>query len=66
MAFKFQRSFIKFCPVLTWNTKIKGFDDALLQNICINSISPLEWFNSLSVIFRNEIEKYFRSIKNFV
>jgi len=52
--------------ILTWNTKIKGFDEALLQNISINSISPLEWFNSLTVICRQEVGNYYRSIKNFV
>ncbi len=50
--------------ILTWNTKIKGFDDALLQNISINSISPLEWFNSLTVICKHEVGDYYKSIKN--
>jgi len=50
--------------ILTWNTKIKGFDDALLQNIPINSISPLEWFNSLTVICKQQVEDYYKSIKN--
>lgn len=44
--------------ILTWNTKIKGFDDALLQNISISSVSPLEWFNSLTIICRQELRNY--------
>jgi hypothetical protein len=52
--------------ILTWNTKIKGFDDALLQNLSINSISPLDWFRSLTVICRREVGDYYKSIKNLV
>ena len=52
--------------ILTWNTKIKGFDDALLQNVSINSISPLDWFRSLTVICRQEIGDYYKYIKDFV
>jgi hypothetical protein len=51
--------------ILTWNRKIKGFDDALLQNTSINSISPLEWFSLLTVICREEVRDYYKFIKNF-
>lgn len=50
--------------ILTWDRKIKGFDDALLQNVSINSISPLEWFKSLTIIFRQEVGDYYKFIKN--
>lgn len=51
--------------ILTWNTKIKGFDEALLQKFPIKAISPLEWFNSLGIICRQEVEKYYSFIPNF-
>lgn len=50
--------------ILTWNTQINGIDDALLQNISINCISPSEWFKSLSIICRHEVRDYYNSFKN--
>jgi len=41
--------------ILTWNPKIKGIDDALLQNISIIRQSPFEWYKSLDKICQNEV-----------
>lgn len=46
--------------ILTWNTKIKGIDDALMQNIPITLKSIFEWFDSLNDAFRQEIRDYFK------
>ena len=56
---------IKFQPrikIFTWNMKIKGIDDALIQNISINPKSPLEWFDSLSDACRQEIRDFAKFI----
>jgi hypothetical protein len=42
--------------ILTWDRRVKGIDDALLQNLAINEISPAEWYESLSIYFRNSLE----------
>lgn len=41
--------------ILTWNPKIKGIDDALLQNVLITQKSPSEWLKSLSKICQDEV-----------
>lgn len=43
--------------VFTWNRKIKGIDDALLQNALITEQSPYEWYKSLSKICQTEIKQ---------
>ena len=42
--------------ILTWDKRIKGIDDALLQNLAITEISPLCWYESLSSTFRSSLE----------
>lgn len=42
--------------ILTWERSVKGIDDALLQNLAINEISPSEWYESLSISCRNSLE----------
>jgi hypothetical protein len=46
--------------ILAWNKKAKGIDDALLGKISISSITPREWFTSLSPLCRDEVEKFFK------
>ena len=41
--------------ILTWNSQIKGIDDALLQNASITHQTPFEWFESLSNVCRKEV-----------
>jgi hypothetical protein len=41
--------------ILTWNPKIKGIDDALLQNVPITQQSPAEWYKSLSKLCQDKI-----------
>ncbi len=43
--------------ILTWNSKIKGIDDALLQNAPITHQSPSEWYKSLSKICQEEVSQ---------
>lgn len=42
--------------ILTWERSVKGIDDALLQNLAITEISPLQWYESLSISCRNALE----------
>jgi hypothetical protein len=44
--------------VLTWNRKIKGIDEALLQNIAITPQSPFEWYKSLSKKCQIEVAQF--------
>lgn len=43
--------------VLTWNRKIKGIDDALLQKASVTQQSPFEWYQSLNKICQTEVAK---------
>lgn len=45
--------------IFTWNPKIKGIDDALLQNAVINSYSSFEWYESLSRLCQSEFSQIF-------
>lgn len=50
---------MKFNPriyVLTWNLKIKGIDDALLQNFSIIPVTPSGWISSLSESCQREVK----------
>lgn len=60
--------------ILTWERSASGIDDALLQNLAITGISPLNWYESLSSSCRNALEtenfscdyrKLFGSFKKF-
>lgn len=42
--------------ILTWDRRVKGIDDALLQNLAITEISPFDWYESLSISCRNSLE----------
>lgn len=42
--------------IMTWERSVKGIDDALLQNLDITEISPFDWYESLSISFRNTLE----------
>lgn len=56
---------LKFQPriyILSWNMKIKGLDDALLQNISITSLSLIEWLNSLNNVWKSEVKDCFRFV----
>lgn len=50
--------------VLSWNSKIKGLDDALLQNLTITYLSINEWFNNLNNLFKKDILTHFSFFKN--
>lgn len=52
--------------VLTWNRKIKGIDDALLQNISITHQSPFEWYKSLSEICQTEVAQILPNDYDFI
>ncbi len=43
--------------ILTWDRSVKGIDDALLQNLAITEISPLQWYESLNISCRYALEK---------
>ncbi len=50
---------MKFNPriyILTWNLKIKGIDDALLQNFSIIPVTPSSWISSLSESCQREVK----------
>jgi hypothetical protein len=42
--------------IMTWERNVKGIDDALLQNSAITEISPFDWYESLSIRFRNTLK----------
>lgn len=50
--------------ILSWNSKIKGLDDALLQNLTITHLSLDEWFNNLNGLFKKDILTHFGFFKN--
>ena len=52
--------------VLTWNQKIKGIDDALLQNAPLTRQSPFEWYKSLSEICQAEVAQILPNQLGFV
>ena len=41
--------------ILSWNSAVKGIDEALLQRLEIQERTPSEWFESLSAFCQNEI-----------
>ncbi len=41
--------------ILTWKPSIKGIDEALLHNVPITSVSPFNWYKSLSSSCQNQI-----------
>lgn len=43
--------------ILTWNSRIKGIDDALLQDASITHQTPFEWFKSLSNVCQKEVSE---------
>ncbi len=45
--------------VLTWDKRVKGIDDALLQNLAITEISPSEWYESLNISCRDSLKTMF-------
>jgi hypothetical protein len=54
-----QSAVMKFYPriyILTWNLKIKGIDDALLQNFSIIPVTPSSWISSLSESCQREVK----------
>jgi hypothetical protein len=51
--------FQKQVKILTWNPKIKGIDDALLQNVPITQQTPSEWYKSLSKLCQDKIAGIF-------
>ena len=42
--------------ILIWDNRVKGIDDALLQNLSVTEISPADWYESLSISYRNSLE----------
>lgn len=59
---------MKFQPriyILTWNMKIKGIDEALLQNFSTIPVPPGKWISSLSGKCQAEARIYCKSAINF-
>lgn len=46
--------------ILTWNPRVKGFDDALLQGTSIAEQTPGEWFKSLGKNCQSEVGNFFQ------
>ena len=44
--------------ILTWKSKYKGIDDALLRNTSITPKSPLDWLKSLSASCQREVTSF--------
>lgn len=44
--------------ILSWSPKVKGIDDAFLQNVTITTKTPFEWFKSLSSDSQNKIRSF--------
>ena len=43
--------------ILTWNSRIKDIDDALLQDATFTHQTPFEWFKSLSNVCQKEVSQ---------
>ena len=52
-----QSGFQPRIKILTWDTKFKGIDEALLHNVPIIPLLPLEWRKSLNADCRSQIEQ---------